>query len=118
MFFRFIFSGLLNTAFGYIIYATFLFYSKDSQLSLNISYFLGAIFNYFSYRLITFKSGSYITFLKFVITYILLLFINKILFFHFNITFNLNDYLIQLICLPVMVLLSWFIFRKFVFKND
>lgn len=99
------------------MFAAALFYSKDSQLSLNVSYFLGSIFNYFSYRFITFKSGSYLIFLKFIITYFVLLFINKILFYQLKNLINLNDYLLQLICLPVMVVLSWYIFRRYVFQK-
>ncbi len=118
MFYRFIFTGLLNTVFGYIVYSAILFNLKDPQMSLNISYFLGIFFNYFSYKSITFKSGSSITFLKFVITYLFLLFINKKLFYQLNILTSLNDYLSQLICLPIMVVLSWFIFKNYVFKND
>ena len=117
MFYRFILTGLLNTVFGYLMFAAVLFYSKDSQLSLNVSYFLGSIFNYFSYRFLTFKSGSLLIFLRFIITYFVLLLINKILFYQLKNLTNLNDYLLQLLCLPVMVVLSWYIFRIFVFKK-
>ena len=117
MFYRFILSGLLNTVFGYFMFAAVLFYSKDSQLSLNVSYFLGSIFNYISYRFITFKSGSYLIFLRFFITYFVLLLANKILLYQLKNLANLNDYLLQIICLPIMVVLSWYVFRRFVFKK-
>ena len=115
VFFKYLFTGAFNTIFGYSIYAFLIFFELDKFFALFLAYFFGIFFNYFSYSKFTFdKEGKYI-FFKFLIAYISI-FILNLFILDFISNLILNDYMSQLFTLPIVVLVSFFILNKLVFR--
>ena len=58
-FLKFILVGLLNTAFGYAVYAVLLFAGLDPQPALATSFGIGVIWNYFTTARLVFDQGGF-----------------------------------------------------------
>ena len=116
---KFLSAGVLNTLFSYFIYAVLLFFKVPYIFALFISTIAGIIFNYITYgRLVFNNNGSWMVFGKFVGTYSIIYVVN-IIFLRFLISeLLLNPYLGQAICIPISVLLSWFLMNYWVYKNE
>jgi putative flippase GtrA len=116
---RFLFIGGINTAFGYAIYAA-------CRLTLDIPYFLavavswslGVIFSYLTFRTFVFTEGdrSWRTFKKFLPTYVALLVFNELLLFILVGIAGWNDLIAQGVAVIGCAVLSFIINRIFVFK--
>lgn len=114
---KFILTGVINTIFSYIIFALLLSLNIQSEYALLFSTIAGVIFNYFSYKGVVFKKKtSGIGFLRHIVTYSIIYFVNLgMLSFVMN-YIVINTYLAQLICIPILVLFSWILMNKWVFK--
>lgn len=113
---NFLTAGLFNTIFGYILFVTLIFFKFDYKLSLFLSYFFGILFNYFSYKNIAFGyKFNKSSFIRFILSYIIVYNINLYILRELNILLN-NLYLSQLISLPIMILLTWVLLNRWVFK--
>ena len=116
---RFIFSGILNTLFGYSAYAVLLFFGFPYLVALLLATILGMIFNYFSFRKFVFSSRSdWLVFLNFFIVYITLYIFNVFGLWILTEDFFLNPYIGQIVCIPTSVLLSWLSMNYWVFKKE
>jgi putative flippase GtrA len=116
---KFLSAGVLNTVFGYSVYAVLLFIKFPYLLALFVATVAGIIFNYFSFgRLVFHGHGGRFVFGKFVIAYALIYGVNAALLRVFTIDFLLSPYLGQVICIPISVLLSWLLMNYWVYKND
>jgi putative flippase GtrA len=116
---KFLSAGVLNTVFGYSVYAVLLFIKFPYLLALFVATVAGIIFNYFSFgRLVFHGHGGWFVFGKFVIAYALIYGVNAALLRVFTIDFLLSPYLGQVICIPISVLLSWLLMNYWVYKND
>ena len=114
--FRFIIIGLVNSFFGYSLYAFFIFMNIKYQLAITLATLVGIFFNFSSYRLYFFDDKFNIySLIKFFFSYILIYLLN--LFCLNLLTIKINPYLSQLICFPVVVLLNWVSLNLWVFKN-
>ncbi len=116
---KFLGAGLLNTAFGYTVYAGLLFFNTPYLVALFFATVAGVIFNYFSFgRMVFDGNGGWLVFGKFVAAYALIYGVNAALLSGLTNYFLLNPYLGQAICIPLSVVLSWILMNHWVYKND
>jgi len=117
--FRFLSVGVLNTVFGYAVYAFLLFVNVPYLTALFISTVAGVIFNYFTFgRLVFHGHGGRYMFGKFIITYVIVYISNAALLDVLTKKLFFSPYIGQVICIPLSVLLSWLLLNKWVYKND
>ena len=77
---KFLAIGLLNTFFGYTIYAILVFINLPYLIALFIATLAGILFNYFSFGRIVFRAhGGWLIFGKFIVAYAVVYAINAIL---------------------------------------
>lgn len=116
--FRFVSVGVLNTVFGYAVYAILLFVNVPYLTALFVATFAGVIFNYFSFGRLVFHGhdGKYV-FVKFIITYVIVYITNAVLLDILTRKFLFSPYVGQIICIPLSVLLSWLLMNKWVYKK-
>lgn len=116
---KFLGTGILNTVFGYAIYAALLFINVPYLIALFVATVVGLVFNYFSFGRMVFHGHSgWFVFGKFVVAYALIYGANAVLLRILMVDFLLNPYLGQVICIPISVLLSWLLMNYWVYKND
>ncbi len=116
---RFLATGLLNTLFGYAVYAALIFAGLPYLLALLLATALGCIFNYVSYARMVFGGHrNYRVFAKFVVAYGAIYAVNAGLLALLTRHWGLTPYLAQLLCLPLSVALSWILMNHWVYKND
>jgi len=116
---KFLSAGVLNTIFGYTVYAALLFFNAQYLAALFGATVAGVIFNYFSFGRIVFNSYSgWFVLLRFVLSYALIYAVNAALLGILTGYFLLNPYLGQVVCIPIGILLSWLLMNYWVYKND
>ena len=116
---KFLSAGVLNTVFGYSVYAVLLFIKVHYLVALFVATVAGVVFNYISFGRIVFNGhGGWFVFGKFVIAYALIYVVNAVLLRILMAYFLLNPYLGQVICIPISILLSWLLMNYWVYKND
>lgn len=116
---KFIGVGVLNTLFGYGIYAGLVYINLPYLTALFIATFAGVVFNYFSFgRMVFYGHGGWLVFGKFVIAYGVVYIANAALLRALTKDFLFSPYTGQVICIPLSVLLSWLLMNYWVYKND
>jgi putative flippase GtrA len=116
---KFLFAGVINTVFGYAIYATLIYIGLSYLLALLISTILGVIFNFFSFGRIAFqRTCDWLVFSKFIIAYALIYVFNCGLLIFLTQVFLLGPYISQILCIPIGVILSWFLMNYWVYKEE
>jgi putative flippase GtrA len=114
---KFVAIGLLNTAFGYVIFAVLYFTSGNHQLSLIVATCIGVIFNFFTTGRIVFQNTNSGMIFRFAGGYILSLGANLVLL-EMLVRFGINALSAQVICLPPIVVLTYFINARLVFRGS
>lgn len=114
-FFKFLFVGALNALFSYTIYALFLWIGLIPNVALFFQYIIGVLWNFKTTGIIVFKNHDNRLIFKFITSYVITFCVNSILL---NILIRfINEYLAQaLLVLPVAIL-SFLIFKFWVFKK-
>lgn len=113
----FIYTGILNTIFGYSIFSLFIYLNIKYPFALLFSTITGIAFNYKTFGRFVFKEKKgNLVFIKFIFSYFFLYLLNVTLLNILTLTFN--AYTSQIICLFPMAIISWVIFRFFVFKTN
>lgn len=116
---KFLSAGVINTVFGYSVYAILLFIKTPYLIALFVATIAGVVFNYFSFGCMVFKGVSgWFIFGKFVVGYALIYGANAILLGALTRYFYINPYIGQIICIPMSVVLSWLLMNYWVYKND
>ena len=116
---KFITAGILNTIFGYAVYAGLLFVGTRYLIALLLATIAGVIFNYFSFGHIVFNGQrSWLVFLKFVIAYAVIYGLNAVGLSALISLFFVSTYVGQIICVFPSVLLSWLLMNDWVFKRS
>lgn len=116
---KFLGVGVLNTVFGYTIYAALVFVNIPYLIALLAATVAGVIFNYFSFgRMVFHGHGGWFVFGKFVVAYVLIYGVNAAFLRVLTRDFHLNPYVGQVICTPLSVLLSWLLMTYWVYKKD
>ena len=116
---KFLVAGVLNTVFGYSVYAGLLYIEAPYLIALFIATVAGVIFNYFSFgRMVFHGKNSWLAFGKFIIAYSIIYGVNAVLLQTLTKKFLLSPYLGQMICIPLSVVLSWVLMNYWVYKKD
>ena len=114
-FILFLFVGLLNTLFGYSIFAFFLWIGVHFTISALISTIAGILFNFTTFGRIVFKNNSYSNLPKFVFIYALNYFLGVgVLYYCDQLDYNL--YFVQAILLMPTAVLRYLLMKYFVYK--
>jgi len=116
LFYRFLLIGIINTIFGYSIFAFGIFLGLQSWLALLLSTILGIIFNFKTFGSFVFNSRDASRFINFIASYgalyLINLFLLKLLGY-----ISLDPYLAGFLALFPMSILSFLFNKKFVFKK-
>lgn len=117
-FIRFLFTGTVNTAFGYGLYSLLVEMQIPYLISLLLATIGGIIFNFFTFSNVVFKSKkNQFLFFKFSISYSFVYGVNAFLLWLLVKNFSFGPLVGQLACIPVIVMLNWFILNKWVYKK-
>ena len=114
---RFLLAGLLNTIFGYAIYAIFIYFKVPYSVALFIATITGILFNYFTFGNLVFFKSNLSIFIKFISTYLLTYLLNIYLLGVLNTSTPFGLYIDQLLCLILIISLNWFTMKYLVFKS-
>ena len=115
---RFLGVGVLNTLFGYGIYAGLVYIGLPYLVALFIATIAGVIFNYFSFGRLVFKArDGWTIFAKFLAAYVIVYAINAVLLSVLTEGKYLNAYLAQCVCIFPSVALSWLLMNYWVYKE-
>lgn len=115
---KFLGVGVLNTLFGYGIYAALVFIGVPYLIALFMATIMGVIFNYFSFGRMVFKAnGGWLVFGKFIVAYAIVYMINAGLLSLLTEGNYLNAYLAQGVCIFPSVAISWLLMNHWVYKN-
>ena len=114
-FIRFLVVGALNTAFGYAVFAALILAGVAPAPALIATYLVGVPFNYFTTGRLVF-SGSKSAFFKFVAAYVVIYLFNAALFTLLEWA-GAHPLVAQAVCLPIVAVFSFFLFKLHVFKR-
>lgn len=115
---KFLGVGVLNTLFGYGIYAGLVFIGIPLLAALFAATVLGVIFNYFSFGRMVFKAkGGWFVFGKFIVAYTVVYLVNAVLLSILTEEGYLNAYFAQAVCILPSVVMSWLLMNHWVYKN-
>lgn len=112
---RFLAVGVLNTAFGYAIFAGGVLVGLPSGIALAIAMVIGVIFNFFTLGRLVFDSRDPTRLPRFVGVYALTYVVNLMLLRLWE-GAGVGPLLAQLACLPVTVSLTFLLMRFLVFR--
>ncbi len=115
-FIRFLFVGGLNTIFGYLMFALFIFLDFHYSIAVLLSTILGVLFNFKTTGRFVFGNQDNILLFKFVGVYVLIYILNTSALKVFNL-YRLNMYVAGLIVLLPMAMIAFVLNKKFVFKG-
>ena len=115
-FFKFLFVGILNTAFSYFLYVVFVTLGLKANIALFFQYVIGVLWNFKTTGSIVFNNKKNYLIFKFIASYIFTFIINSICL-SYLVTF-LNDYLAQALLILPIALLSFIILKYWVFKSN
>ena len=117
-FIKFLFVGALNTAFAYCLYALLVAIGLVPNVALTLQYIIGIIWNFKTTGSIVFKNHDNSLIFKFFGCYLITFSINSILLYLLTEQMHVNDYIAQLILVLPIAILSFILFKKFVFKEN
>jgi putative flippase GtrA len=117
-FIRFIFTGFLNTVFGYGVYSLTYWIFNNKTIALILCYVIGVLFNFKSYSLIVFKSRDNSKIILFVLVYIFIYGLNYLSLRLFSDLIGFNAYISQLFALMYIPLILYLMMKQLVFKKN
>lgn len=110
-------TGLLNTVFGYTVYAGLVYSDVSVEISLFLSTVCGVLFNFFTFSKVVFNARfTLISSIKYILVYMILYGINLLLIDAIIAISKLNPYVAQFAALLLIVPISWLLLNYFVFK--
>ncbi|RYG99353.1 MAG: GtrA family protein [Alphaproteobacteria bacterium] len=109
---RFVLIGVVNTAFGYGVFAATWLMSQSNVIALTVAYVAGPLFNYFTVGKFVFTNRGLNTLPLFLLGYLLTAAINLALL-EVLVRFGIGTLLAQILCTPPIVFLS-FLYNNFV----
>lgn len=112
---RFLAVGLLNTLFGYGVYAFLLFLGANYAWALFFSTVLGVLFNFKSTGFLVFGSVDNRLIFRFILVYLVLYILNAILIKSLHVA-GIDFYLSGALLILPMAILAFFMNKCFVFK--
>jgi len=115
--FKYLLVGGLNTAFGYCIFAVFLFLGFHYSLAVLVSTILGALFNFQSYGRLVFNDHSVSLLSRFIFIYIIIYFANILLILLFEMLV-MNLYYSGALAIPFIAYLGLNLNKRYVWKKS
>ncbi|MEZ8100519.1 GtrA family protein [Vibrio bivalvicida] len=108
---RFLFVGMMNTIFGYLVFIVCIGIGLYNSLALLLSFVIGVSFNFFTTGTLVFGNFSKSKFFPFILIYVFLYFLNLILLALLEQSID-NPMLSQLILTIPMAVISYFCLNK------
>ena len=116
---RFLATGLLNTAFGYGVYAGLVLAGVPYIPALVAATALGIVFNYFSFGRLTFRVPTNAAGLpRFVAVYGVALLFNASLLWAAHNALGLGPLVAQLACIPPTVLVTYLLLDRWAYARS
>lgn len=115
-FLKFLLVGGINTIFAYCIYALFVTLGLPPGLALFFQYIIGVLWNFKTTGILVFKNHDNRLVFKFILSYVFTFILNGILL-KILLKF-LNEYLAQLVLVLPVAMVSFCIFKFWVFKSE
>ncbi len=115
-FVKFLFVGVINTVFGYSVFALFNFLGFHYSLSTFLATVLGILFNFKTTGCLVFKNADNKLIFRFLLVYGFTYLLTVLFLGAFERINMDNMYLNYAILLPFNALISYFLMKKFVFK--
>lgn len=109
--------GIFNTCFGYLIFVAAIWLRVNHTVALIITYLIAVPFNYLTTGRFVFHLHSYLVFIKFVLSYIVIFFINLLIFNSFMLVTK-KEIISQALSLPFVVVANFCIFKYLVFNGS
>lgn len=114
---NFLVVGLINTAFGYSVFALTLYLGFHYSVAVAVSTVLGTLFNFKATGRLVFNSRDNSKFLRFLLVYALLYCIN-VASIYLLLQIGIIAYLGGLIMVLPLSLLSYYLLSRYVFKHE
>ena len=114
--FNFLLIGTLNTAFYYLIYATFIYIGLDYKISVFVATLIGVFFSFKTFGKYVFSNSDKKLIYKFVFIYVLLYGLNIFLINNLNRVRD-NFYFSGLIAALVVAIFTFTLNKFFVFRK-
>jgi putative flippase GtrA len=115
-FLRFLVVGAINTLFGYSVFAGLVLAGMPPVPALVLTYVVGVLFNFFTTRRFVFSRAARASLLRFIGAYVVIYFFNLGLFKAFEAA-GTSPLVAQALCLPVVAVFSFFLFKFQVFRD-
>lgn len=114
---RFLTAGILNTAFGYVLFVAFRRGGLSNELALFLSTLCGVVFNFVTFGVHVFDNLSPRLFPRFLLVYGGVYFLNLALLKALILCLHLNAAAAQALSLPLVVTSTYILLRQFVFNR-
>ena len=114
---RFLAVGLLNTIIGYSIFAFLTILNFGVSTALVLTYAIGVPMNYVTTGKMVFFATNQGAFPRFLLSYVAIYFVNLAALGLLMHCFPVDQLLAQAIIVPFVAVLSFVVFRKFVFRT-
>ncbi len=115
-FIRFILVGALNTAFGYSLFALFIYCGIHYSLAVLLSTVIGVLFNFKTIALLVFKNKNNSLIFRFISVYVFTYFLNVALLWVLK-QFHFNMYLAGLLLLLPIAFITFLLHNSLVFRE-
>ncbi|NQT57494.1 MAG: GtrA family protein [Bacteroidetes bacterium] len=112
---RFYFTGGINTAFGYGVFALFIVIGFSPWIATAISTIMGILFNYKSYSIIVFNEKTWKKIVPFIAVYALIYILNNGIIIIFGL-WGVKPILAGLSATIPLALVSYLLNKRFVFR--
>jgi putative flippase GtrA len=115
-FVKFLVVGALNTLFGYSVFAGLVLAGVPPVPALVLTYVVGVLFNFMTTRRFVFSQSPRASLLRFIGAYVVIYFFNLGLYKLFELA-GAVPLVAQALCLPVVAVFSFFLFKFQVFRD-
>jgi putative flippase GtrA len=114
---RFILVGIVNTIFGYGIFALMTFLELHYTVAIGIATILGVLFNFKSTGIVVFGTYGNERLFRFILVYCVVYAVNVTGVF-LLLRLSIGSYAAGLLMLPPLALLSYKLTQRYVFKSE
>jgi putative flippase GtrA len=115
-FLRFLAVGVLNTAFGYGVFAALVLLGMAPMPALVLTYIVGVMFNFTTTRRFVFAQSPHASFARFAAAYVVIYFFNAGLYELVSMA-GAGPLATQALCVPVVAVFSFLLFKFQVFRD-
>lgn len=114
-FVRFVFVGVINTIFGYSIFALFIFLNFHYSLAALLGTIFGLVFNFKTTGKVVFDNKDNSLIYKFLVVYGIIYTLNVIGLMFFN-AMGVSNYTAGVLLIPPLGVTAFLLNKKYVFK--